>query len=701
MHSTSDWEPQKSKLLPFRHYASYIVFVFFIVLAILFTFPSILHLNTRIIGDGGDNYLYFGYQHIFRQQILQGQIPFSFNDILRFPYGFPFYRAYDTLIGILLGGGLSLFISPVFAYNLGVLLLLAANAFFAYLLFMHISRRVIVGIIGGIIYGFSFYTLSRANGHIGLMFTAGFPFFLYSILNCYESLTKKNVVSVLVSVIIISTASFQYLLFLFISVLIVAPFVLILYPIKSKKMLLGYMQRMVEHRKWVLTLLTVLLVIIGPFVISYISGSFVHVDRTAALKEYSPSFIEYILPNKYLNLITNKLTDVINVNKPSIERVSYVGLLEIVLFLGYLFFHQKEDSAKKLIVITVSIFFLLSLGFYNSDLGINLPYTLLYRYFPFSSIPETSRFIVIYLIPITVGVVLFLRSIKNNLILMLILALLIFERMSASMRLSEMPNDKRYIKYVSTMNGGGVLDIPISYENTFQSILPFYYQRPIVGGSFHWSADDANTRQFVQNPIAKNLMCSHGENIDLDRSGFIRYLKWNNIDTVVVHKNDPEDHLKFYFPECAGTRMQSSVLFPQLFSPSSTDKQQVMSIFFPAIAGIGDTIRFSEDGLFYLDGFHSYPAEWLPIHIYLDDEEMQIDQNWTIDDDGSATLDPLIVIPVYKNSRLSFSFGKNNNTAYSFIKLWYRYSTQGVNSQIVDGIEKIYEDDDAAVFKIN
>lgn len=702
MHFNSDLENQKSSFFPFRRHTSFIIFIFFLLLAIIFTYPAILHLNTKIIGDGGDNYLYFGYQHIFRQQVQNGQIPLSFNDIFRFPYGFPFYRAYDTLIGILLGGGISLFVAPILAYNLGVLLLLSTNAFFAYLLFRYISKKVILGIIGGIIYGFSFYTLSRANGHIGLMFTAGFPFFLYSILNCYDSLTKKNVLNVFLSVILITVASYQYLLFLFVAVITVAPFTFLMYPTESKTLLVGFIQKMVEYRKWVLTFLLTLFIIISPFVISYVSGAFVHIDRTAALKEYSPSLTEYIFPNKYLNIIANKLTDVINTNTVSIERVSYIGVLEIILFLLYLFFHKSENHVKKIVILTGFIFFLLSLGFYNSDLKVNLPYVLLYRHFPFSSIPETSRFIVIYLIPITIGVVLFLKEIKNNLVLILILVLLIFERTTVSMRLSETPNDKQYIKHVSAMKGaGGVLDVPISYENTFQSILPFYYQRPIVGGSFHWSADDASTRQFIQNPIAKNLVCAGITNPYLDRDGFMRYLKWNNINTIVVHKNDLEDHSKFYFPECAGARMQASVLFPQLFWPTPTDKQEVMSIFFPAVPGVGDTIQFFEDGVFYLDGFHTYPSHRLPIHVFLDGEEIILNQNWNINDDGNATFDPLITISVHNNSKLSFSFDKDNNSTYSFIKLWYRYSAQGNYQQIMNNVQKIYEDSDAAIFKID
>lgn len=701
MHSALNFKSFIKKINEILHKKSSIfVFILFIGLAILFTFPSILHLNSKIVGDGGDNYLYFGYQNIFTSQVKSGQIPFSVSSLLRFPFGFPFYRAYDTFVGVVFGGVLALFINPIVAYNFSVLLLLSMNAFFSYLLFKHISKKELLGIIGGIIYGFSFYSLGRSNGHIGLMFTAGFPLLFYSLLRIYDSISKKNIIYLSGSILLIAVASFQYLLFLFVSLLIGCPLLLLFMPSECKKLFFNLIKTLKEAWFLVIPFIIFFFVVTGPIILSYLTGSFVHTDRSSAFKEYSPSLSEYMLPNKYLGILTNTLTDKVNTNPASIERISYIGIIEVVLFGAYLILYKKNDLIKKMILFIFIITFFLSLGFYNSDFNIFLPYWYLFEHFPFSSIPETARFNVLYLIPLTTGIVLLMSSIKNRFIVFIILIILVFERMSFNTRLSPLPFDKEYIRKVKSIGNVGVLDIPISYENTYLNTLPSYYRRPIVGGTFHWSADDISTRKFTQNTIAKNLICSNEIKYSSDSGEFISYLKNNNIDTIVVHKNDLEDHAKFYFPECANARIQTSLLLPQLFTPNVTKDTQIMSLFFPTIPGVGDTVSFPSDGNFSIEGFHIYPNDLLPLHTYLNGKEISIPQNWIDRNGGNMTQDVNLKMKVKQGSKLTFKFDKKNNADYSFIKMWYRFESTGTSSAALDPIKKIYEDEDAAVFKL-
>jgi len=685
----------------FRKKSTFLVFIFFIGLSIIFTFPSILHLNTKIIGDGGDNYLYFGYQNIFASQVKAGQIPFSFSTMVRFPFGFPFYRAYDTFVGVVLGGLVSIFINPITAYNLSVLFLLSLSAFFSYVLFRYISKKELVGIAGGIIYGFSFYGLGRSNGHIGLLFTAGFPLLFYSLMRIHDSPSKKNILYLCSSVLLIAIASFQYLLLMFVSLLIGIPVLFLFFPNEGKRLLVNLFKSL--NRAWVFVIPFILffLVVTGPIIFSYLSGSFVHTDRSAAFKEYSPSLSEYVLPNKYLGMLANTVTDKINTNPSSIERISYIGIVEIILFGLFLMLYRKNNQIKKMLLFLFAVPFFLSLGFYNSDFNIVLPYSYLFKYFPFSSIPETARFIVLYLIPFTIGIILLMSTIRSRFVIYFVLILLVFERISFSTRLSSLPYAKEYINKVRSLGNAGVLDIPISYENTYQNTLPSYYRRSIVGGTFHWSADDMNTRQFTQNVVAKNLICSNEDiNYSSDSAAFISYLEKNSIDTIVVHKNDLEDHAKFYFPECASARIQTSLLLPQLFNPNVSNNTQVMSLFFPTISGIGDTVSFPSDGNFSIEGFHVYPGDWMPLHMFVNEKEINISQNWVDREGGNITQDVKIQMKVKQGMKLTFKFDKNNNSDYSFIKMWYRFESTGTSSAALSPIQKIYEDEDAAVFKL-
>ncbi len=302
----------------------------------------------------------------------------------------------------------------------------------------------------------------------------------------------------------------------------------------------------------------------------------------------------------------------------------------------------------------------------------------------------------------------FLRLKKTYLsyILIIIIAVaFVIERLPKNYWLSPVFSDKGYAQHVKEQPGSAVLDLPLSYYNTTYDILPYVYGKKIVNGNFQWFADTEKTKLFIRKTGLEKFACGHSSPINLTETSnnkLIKQLVQADIRTIVVHKNDLEDKAKYYFPECANARLQTSILLPQLYSADPTEKQKVLSLFFPAITGIGDAVTFDYDGIFYLDGIHAYPIGWMPIHLILDEEELVFPQPWQDKGDGNAILEPFLKIPVKKGSRLSLRFDKNQNSSYSFIKLWYRYEPkEKITKQVViNNIEKIYEDDDAAVFTI-
>jgi len=276
-----------------------------------------------------------------------------------------------------------------------------------------------------------------------------------------------------------------------------------------------------------------------------------------------------------------------------------------------------------------------------------------------------------------------------------------------------------YTKVVQKTSGQAVLDIPAEnyFFTTTYAMLPYVYNKKILGGYFNYLADSTQSQAFLNKPELRRFLCDPKFNMDqLDAQNIqhlmntskslneklIDTLKKNDIRTLVIHKNDPIDHAKYYFPECANVRIQSSILLPQLFVADSTEKQKILSLFFPAIPSIGDTIIMPEEGTFYLDGIHAYPIDWLPLHIYLDGKEINIMQEWDDKGNNNATIDPFLVLKVQKNSKLLFQFENSQKKDYSFVKIWYRYqSLTNVPMETYQSdypIAKIFEDDDAAVF---
>ncbi|MFA6570799.1 MAG: hypothetical protein WCT77_06125, partial [Bacteroidota bacterium] len=137
--------------------------LFFSILAIVATYPSIRNLNTHIIGDGGDNVEYYAYLHIARDNILQMKYPWAYTYVYRYPYGFDFGLGSDAKAFVLLGGILSIFLQAPVVFNLLVISIFAANGFVSYLFFRSLTNSYALGIIGGIAYGYSYYAMTRGH----------------------------------------------------------------------------------------------------------------------------------------------------------------------------------------------------------------------------------------------------------------------------------------------------------------------------------------------------------------------------------------------------------------------------------------------------------------------------------------------------------------------------------------------------------
>src|SRR3990167_7871149 len=135
-----------------------IISIIFLFFTFLFTFPSLFNLSDKIIGDGGDSYQFLGFQYIAKLQVSQGKFPFGWTNYWRYPVGFDFSIGYDSTLFVLVGFVFYQFFgNPVVVYNLSVLMILFLNCILSYLFFAKITKREDLGLLGSIVYGFSFY----------------------------------------------------------------------------------------------------------------------------------------------------------------------------------------------------------------------------------------------------------------------------------------------------------------------------------------------------------------------------------------------------------------------------------------------------------------------------------------------------------------------------------------------------------------
>jgi len=98
-------------------------------LALLFSNIFFIDVSNVLIGDGGDNYEFFGFMHLARENMLSGKMPFSHTNTLRYPNGFNFNYGFDGIAPVFTGAVLGMIISPILSYNFTVVLILFTNIF--------------------------------------------------------------------------------------------------------------------------------------------------------------------------------------------------------------------------------------------------------------------------------------------------------------------------------------------------------------------------------------------------------------------------------------------------------------------------------------------------------------------------------------------------------------------------------------------
>lgn len=299
-----------------------LIFLFFTP---LFTYPAVFHLSDKIIGDGGDSHQFLGFQYIAKMQFEQGVFPFGWTNYWRYPVGFNFSIGYDSTLFLLTGIIFyKIFENPVVVYNLSILTLLFLNGILSYPLFKKISGNESLGILGSLIYGFSFYSIARMGRHPNLVLTGCFPFFVYSLIILRERRgDKKSFAIFTFSVILVFLVSAQYLLILIGAIILSLPIFIIFY----KDIALSYLSLFWERRKNIIySLLTIIIV----FLFFNIGRVNTLVSRTLILP---PSSLMPIMPPPLLNFFLPILTTAVLFALKKLNRFARQLILPLVVIL--------------------------------------------------------------------------------------------------------------------------------------------------------------------------------------------------------------------------------------------------------------------------------------------------------------------------------------------------------------------------------
>lgn len=522
---------------------------------LLFTYPAIFHLLDKIIGDGGDNYQFLSFQFLANKQFLLGQIPFGWTNYWRYPVGFDFSTGYDSSLLLVLGIVLYQIIgNPVIVYNLSILALLFLNCFLSYLFFRKVTQKEILGFLGGIIYGFSFYVLARVGGHPNLLLTGCIPFLAYSMIGLWEKRcdVKSLAVFALASSLVF-LSSLQYLLIVLGGLIFFAPLCFIFY----RHEVVSCIKIIYEKKSSLLLSIAVVFAVFLFFNSAKVLAFMTHSLILPTPEIVSVPVINYLLPNVYLRTIMDFFA---NDTKKWIEYVVFLGFAEMALFLLF-FITQVGRRLKLFIGANVAVFMLLALGDQGTQ-SIFYPYRYLFQLLPFRGIIEPGRFYIITYLFLTLGVLLYLKTVsekKLTYIIVVLLAFLTLERFPSNFYLSDTLYKSDFLHAVGRSKSEAILDLPIFidwWNGNKYDLYSIYYGKPIVNGYIHWSGNTQDTK-FLVNKL-KRFECNTDplfvpkvfQEADIpyemrENKKLLTELKGYGVTTVAVHKDLSET-----FKEC-------------------------------------------------------------------------------------------------------------------------------------------------------
>lgn len=204
---------QKEKLRNVLRYSrsnSVIVFLFYLLLAIIFTYPLIFRLGTSVYGYPGDNFSTLWHLWWAKYSIIH-HLPQRVTPFLNAPYGMD--------LGVHLNSailysypliGLSFVFGEVVAFNLLNFLSFPLAAFTMFLLVRHLTKSHWAAILAGLIFSFSPYHFWKAYNHTDLSSIQWLPLYVLSLVKLSEEKNYRWSVLTAASFALVTLTSFYY-----------------------------------------------------------------------------------------------------------------------------------------------------------------------------------------------------------------------------------------------------------------------------------------------------------------------------------------------------------------------------------------------------------------------------------------------------------------------------------------------------------
>jgi len=671
-------------------------FVLIFLLTLLFSNVFFVNVNSSLIGDGYDNYEFFGFMNLAKENILSFKHPFSHTNTLRYPDGFDFSYGFDGAFAILTGAFLSMFLGSVIGYNLTIVVILFFNIYLSFYYFNKFGQlqnirggRGIKSLMAAIIFGVSPYVFARINGHLNLALVAGFPMFIYHYVNLnkkivqnVEEIQKVDIAAILIAVLLISVGSLQYL------ILLAVVFPLVMLATIKKENLEKYREFAKRNARQLTTAFSLFILVFTflfhGYLTAIITGDLVLTE--VKHKFYEPHLMDVFVPNKYLG----DLWGLINPSGQAIERVITVGTLELGLLL-YLLIKIKDKKVQLLGISLFLVYLFLSFGIWE------IPYY-----------PEGGRVVVLLSLFISLAIVSYDYLFANPALAGLLLTVVVIERLFFNVQVSQPLAANLFYKEVRHLPGNVVLNVPLSKYSTYRSALPVFYGKKVLDGFFHYTAATEASEKTLNEKHFSRFVCQF-ERDDEPETGFspgdrleaLEAYREKDIGSIVVFKD--QEVGKFLYSDCSNVRDWWYYLNPETLI-LSRDTPGVVKNNFELRSYNPHTIArfyFERDGTFYLNGLLLTPKTHQNLKVYLPSGEVII----PVWQDQAGSLSVQFESPIEVNVKAGDYITLRSDRMSEenrYINAYYVFqvSKSALYSKPIP-IELVYSDYDVEIYKVN
>jgi hypothetical protein len=465
----------------------------YVLLALVMTYPLVLHLSSAIPGDGFDGWQNYWNLWWVKTALLDlHQSPY-FTHFLYYPTGYSLLFQTLNIFNSFLTLPLQLVLGLTASYNFVVLFSFVVGGYGAYLLAAHILRAKNLGsahaaaFVAGVVFSFSPFHFAHLLGHLQVISLEWLPFYALCLVRSLSSERLRllpHVVLPVVFLVMTALCDWYFVLYLLIFTVLYLAYVALAH--RHARLPLAKTGLIVA-----LTL-AVLSPLLGPMVVeawrdtSYLLSPFDTTERLSA------DLMAFITPNEMHPVWGEAATRLASgFTSSTSERMVFLGYIPLALA-AYAVWARRRESAFW--IVACLVFLVLALGPYlhvgGRQLPVPLPYLWLYRVLPFLSIARSvSRFAVMVMLALGCLAALGLHGVlasvgerRAAIAGALTTALVCFEFLPVPYPLAAVDIPPFYTALAEDTEEYAILEVPMNWDRPTHLLYQTVHHKPIVTG---------------------------------------------------------------------------------------------------------------------------------------------------------------------------------------------------------------------------